>query len=232
MSTTERKPPKKAILPLVEGQRLDRATFHERYEAMPPGIKAELIGGVVYMPSPVGREHGVISADTSFWLAHYRRRTPGVQLLADSTTMLDDLGEPQPDVQLRILPEYGGQSRDEGKFVGGAPELIVEVAKTTRYVDLGPKQVDYERAGVREYVVVAFRPDEVIWHVLRDGQLVIVPPDTDGLYRSEVFPGLWLDPLALLTDNLDALIATLDRGLAAPEHAAFVARLAEARARA
>jgi Uma2 family endonuclease len=228
MSTIERKP-KKATLPLVEGQRLDRATFHERYEAMPPGIKAELIGGVVYMPSPLGREHGERSADVIIWLGHYRRRTPGVQILDNSTTMLDDLGEPQPDIQLRILPEYGGQSRDEGKYVGGAPELVVEVARSTRYVDLGPKLADYERAGVREYVVVAFEPDEVIWHVLRDGQFVIVAPGPDGLYRSEVFPGLWLDPVALVTDNVDALIAGLDLGLNSPEHAAFVARLAAAR---
>jgi Uma2 family endonuclease len=228
MSTIERKPTK-ATLPLVEGQRLDRATFHERYEAMPPGIKAELIGGVVFMPSPVGREHGERSADVIIWLGHYRRRTPGVQILDNSTAMLDDLGEPQPDVQVRILPEYGGQSRDEGKYVGGAPELVVEVARSTRYVDLGPKRADYERAGVREYVVVAFEPDEVIWHVLRDGQLVIVALGQDGLYRSEVFPGLWLDPVALVTDNLDALIAGLDLGLNSPEHAAFVARLAAAR---
>jgi Uma2 family endonuclease len=196
---------------------------------MPPGIKAELIGGVVYLPSPVGREHGERSANAIFWLSYYRRRTPGVRVLDKSTAMLDDLGEPQPDIQLRILPEYGGQSCDEGKYVGGAPELIVKVARSTRYVDLGPKLADYERAGVREYVVVAFDPDEVIWHVLRDGQLVITSPGQDGLYRSEVFPGLWLDPVALVTDNLDALIAALDLGLNSAEHAAFVARLAAAR---
>ena len=39
---------------LVEGQRLDQPTFHALYEAMPPGTRAELIDGVVYMPSPLG----------------------------------------------------------------------------------------------------------------------------------------------------------------------------------
>ena len=39
--------------PLVAGQHLDQPTFHERYEAMPPETWAELVGGVVYMPSPV-----------------------------------------------------------------------------------------------------------------------------------------------------------------------------------
>ena len=42
---------------LVAGQRLDQPTFHALYEAMPPGTRAELIDGVVYMPSPVGRAH-------------------------------------------------------------------------------------------------------------------------------------------------------------------------------
>jgi hypothetical protein len=57
MSTLER-PNRDVLPPLEAGQRLDRATFHERYETMPPGTRAELVGGVVYMPSPLGIEHG------------------------------------------------------------------------------------------------------------------------------------------------------------------------------
>ena len=56
--------------------------------------------------------------------------------------------------------------------------------------------------------------------------------DRDGLYRSKVFPGLWLDPAALLRGDLAGVLATLDRGLASPEHAAFVAKLADKAARA
>ncbi len=41
----------------------------------------------------------------------------------------------------------------------------------------------------------------MIWHVLRESQQVAVPPGADGLYRSEVFPGLWLDPAALLAGD-------------------------------
>ena len=53
MSTASR--PAATFPPLIAEQRLDRATFHERYCAMPPGVRAELINGVVHMPSPVGR---------------------------------------------------------------------------------------------------------------------------------------------------------------------------------
>jgi hypothetical protein len=63
----------------------------------------------------------------------------------------------------------------------------------------------------------------------RDGKLVRIPPDPDGIYRSVVFPGLWLDPKALLDRDLNGLIATLDRGVASAQHAEFVARLESAR---
>ena len=71
----------------------------------------------------------------------------------NATTIIGWKSEPQPDGLLRILPEYGGRTWNEGGYVHGAPELVVEVAKATRYVDLGPKLDDYQRAGVLEYVV-------------------------------------------------------------------------------
>ena len=229
MSTIDRRATG-TVPPLVAGQRLGREEFHRRYEAMPPDTRAELIGGVVVMSSPVGVAHGRNSANVVTWLDLYRRRTPGVDVLDNASTALDDRGEPQPDAQLRILPECGGQTRTERRIIVGAPELVVEVADTSRAIDLGAKRADYERAGVLEYVVATLDPEDVHWHVRRGDRLVRVPPGPDGLYRSEVFPGLWLDPAALLENDLDGLIAVLERGLATPEHAAFVARLAAARA--
>jgi Uma2 family endonuclease len=219
-----------AIPPLVEGQRLDQPEFHRRYEAMPPGTRAELINGVVYMPSPLGIAHGKSSGRVVAWLSHYELHTPGVEILDGATTILGRKSEPQPDALLRILPACGGQTRDVRGYVRGAPELVVEVARATRYQDLGPKLNDYERAGVKEYVVRAMGPDEVIRHVLRRRRLVTLPVGADGWYHSEVFPGLWLDPQALLANDLAGLLAALDGGLATPAHAEFVAKLAAARA--
>jgi hypothetical protein len=50
-------------------------------------------------------------------------------------------------------------------------------------------------------------------------------PDGDGLLRSWIFPGLWLDPAALLRGDLPALFAAVARGIADPEHGRFVAEL-------
>src|SRR5947209_3043576 len=105
-------------------------------------------------------------------------------------------GEPQPDDLLRVAPDFGGQTSNEGNLIAGAPELVVEVADSSLAVDLGAKLADYERVGVREYVVVGLAPEEIYWHVRRGDRLERIATDPDGLYRSEPFPGLWLDPTA------------------------------------
>jgi hypothetical protein len=215
---------------LIEGQRLDQPTFHALYEAMPQGTRAELINGVVHMPSPVGVEHSRADLPSLMWLGFYKRCTPGVEALGNVSTAMGLKSELQPDGLLRILPEYGGRTLNDPRFVLGVPELLVEVAHTSRYTDLGPKFDDYERVGVLEYIVRAIQPDEVCWFVLRRGRFVDHSPGPDGIYRSEVFPGLWLDPDALVAGDLWRLQTVVDLGCATPEHAAFVAKLAEARA--
>ena len=109
------------------------------------------------------------------------------------------------------------------------PELVVEIARSSRRIDLGEKLRDYERTGVLEYLVYGLDPDEVLWHARVGNRLVRIPPDGDGLHKSAAFPGLWLDPTALLAGNLDALIAALDLGIATDEHRAFVEQLAARR---
>ena len=123
-------------------------------------------------------------------------------------------------------PNVAAGPTNEGAFIGGPPELIVEVSKATRYVDLGPKLVDYERAGVLEYVVRAIDPDEIFWFVQEHGTLVKRLVGADGLYHSTVFPGLWLDPQALVKGDRRRLRGVIDLGCATPDHATFVARLA------
>jgi Uma2 family endonuclease len=136
---------------------------------------------------------------------------------------------PQPDKALRLLPEYGGQSRVEDQYPAGAPEFLAEVCLSSTSYDLHQKLEVYETSRVQEYLAVLVREREVRWHRLHDGRFVIVPPDADGVYRSVVFPGLWLNAPALLAQDLAQVLTTLQEGLASPGHAAFVAELAARR---
>lgn len=222
-------PERKLLPPLVAGQRLDQPTFHERYTAMPPGTRAELVGGIVYMPSPMSVEHSDADELAAFWLVTYRVATPGLKGGGGATTKLGRSGEVQPDRQLRIRPEFGGRTRIADGFIVGAPEFVLEIAKTSLAYDLGEKKAEYEAAGVLEYAVADMNGREIFWFALRDGRYADLAAGPDGIFRSEVFPGLWLGPVAFFDDDADGVVATLNRGLATPEHAAFVARLQAAR---
>jgi Uma2 family endonuclease len=112
-----------------------------------------------------------------------------------------------------------------------APELVVEVANSSGSIDLHRKKRDYERAGVREFGVVLLRDEEVRRFALRDGIFHDVPSDTDGVYRSQMFPGLWLDAAAFLRLDSAGVLAALRLGLASPGHATFAAELAGRRSR-
>jgi Uma2 family endonuclease len=228
MSAVDR-PKRTTIPPLVHGQHLDQPTFHERYEAMPPDTRAELVGGVVYVPSPMLFDHGETSRIIIGWLDRYQRFTPRIRGADGATVKLDLKGEPQPDAFLFIPADLGGQSSvDAENYLTGAPELVVEIARSSRHYDLTQKKADYERAGVLEYLVVKLDPDRIHWFIRRGRRFAGLHPGSDGIYRSQAFPGLWLDPGAIFTQDRARRDAILEQGVATPVHAAFVARLAAA----
>jgi Uma2 family endonuclease len=215
-------------VPVLEnGDRLTRAEFERRYEAMPYLKKAELIEGVVYVPSPVRhRQYGAPHMQLISWLGLYTANTPGIEASDNSSVRLDLDNEPQPDGLLFINPACGGQVRISADgIIEGAPELVAEVASSSVSYDLHTKLHVYRRNGVREYLVWRVLEREIDWFVLRAGQYKRMPVDGQGLLGSEVFPGLWLDPAALVRGDLATTLAIVQQGLASPEHVAFVSRL-------
>ena len=124
-----------------------------------------------------------------------------------------------------LIPRVGGSQVSDDGYATGPPELIVEVASSSESIDLHAKRRDYEQAGVLEYVVVVLRQRVVRWFVLQDGTYREVEADAHGLFKSTVFPGLWLDASALLRRDVRQVMATLQHGMETPEHAAFVQQL-------
>lgn len=212
--------------PLQNGDHLTRTEFERRYDAMPELKKAELIEGVVYMPSPVRiRRHSRPHVRIAAWAGIYEANTPGVIAGDNGSIRMDLRNMPQPDVFLCLEPECGGQARiDDDDYLEGAPEFVLEVAASSASYDLHEKMAAYQRNGVQEYVVWRVEDRDVDWLHLREGRYEKVAPGEDGVYRSEVFPGLWLDAAALVHGDMRQVHRILAEGLAAPEHAAFVAR--------
>jgi Putative restriction endonuclease len=134
---------------------------------------------------------------------------------------------PQPDVNLRIATEYGGASWLEDKRIHGSPELLVEVCNSTESMDLHMKFEVYEETGVREYLIVVVKKKQILWHKLVRGKYKPILPDSVGVFRSMVFPGLWLDSKALFDDDLAKVLATLQKGIDSDEHQKLVDELAK-----
>lgn len=61
----------------------------------------------------------------------------------------------------------------------------------------------------------------------REGVYESLLPDEQGIWRSELFPGLWLDAAAFWNDDLSTLLHILQQGLATPEHQSFTTLLTD-----
>jgi Uma2 family endonuclease len=211
--------------PLANGQQSSRDEFLRRWEMMPGTKFAELIGGITYMPSPLSRPHGYNDKGIVTWVGVYEAATPGCESACNSTwLMLDDC--PQPDADLRILPEFGGQSSNQGDFPEGAPEFAAEISISSSSYDLHEKLELYQQARVQEYLAIVIKERLIRWHRLVDGKYEIMPASADGIHRSLIFPGLWLDGQAYLNKDMKRVLEVLGLGLQQPEHNAFIAQLA------
>lgn len=196
-----------ASKPLEAGMRLSRAEFHALYLAHPEIQKAELVDGVVYMPSPVSKFHSPHHAVLSHWLASYAEPEPSLLTEDNITTFLPGESEVQPDC---VLWRDGGRAsyNDDG-YLHGAPELIAEVAASSKLYDLGAKKELYRRAGVQEYVVWRTRDGAIDWWRLDGGAYVPIRPGARGMTESLVFPGLRLEIPRLLSGDKSRIMADL-----------------------
>jgi Uma2 family endonuclease len=219
--------PNLTIPPLENGDRLTLPEFERRYQGMPTLKCAELIEGIVYMGSPLRiTQHANPHARIMTWLGTYWSVTPGVELGDNATVRLDLENEPQPDALLRI--EKGGQSNiSEDGYVEGAPELIVEIAASTVSIDLHDKLKAYRRNQVQEYLVWRVSDGEFDWFRLREGKYSKLQANENGIIKSEIYPGLWLDVKALLAGDLAKVLGILQQAIATPEHQHFVKKLSQ-----
>lgn len=203
----------RAALPvsLESGDRLTRGEFHRRYSERPDIKKAELVGGVVYVASPVrfdrhARQTGMAVA----WLGVYASQVDGLEFADNATVFLDEHTEVQPDALL-WRPGAGGTELTADGYIAGAPLLVVEVAASSVSYDLHDKKEAYRRAGVREYVAWRVTDEAIDWLVLRDGEYVRLEPDVDSVIESTQFPGLRLDVPRMLAGDLAGVLQRLGR---------------------
>ena len=204
------------------GDRLTLEEFLERWEKMPDLKFAELIDGIAYMPSPISPEHSRYDAKIQMLLGVYAARTSVCESMTNATWLMAG-SAPQPDAALCLLPNYGGKTDTSGKLATGAPELVVEICHSSHSFDLGPKMSLYQTAGVDEYIAVLLEERRIEWRRLEAGSYRLMRTES-GIFKSVVFPGLWLDEEAFWAGDSSRLVAVLIDGIESPECLAFVKR--------
>ncbi len=193
---------------LRNGDRLDQEEFHRRYELCPELRRCELIEGVVYMSSPqrYGR-HAEQQNMMQYWLTTHCLRHPGLESAGSVTVILGRRNEPEPDAVL--FRESLGLENANG-YLSGPPDLVVEIAASSRSRDYNQKMRAYAAAGIPEYIIWNVNGKAIDWFVLRAGVYERLLADSTGVIESPNFPGLRLDLAKALAGDLAGVIAALD----------------------
>lgn len=197
-------------LDLENGDRMTSAEFLRRYEAATDLKNAQLIEGIVHMPSPVRADvHAEPDGLIQLWLGTYALDHPELKVYPNATLLLDADNTPQPDAILCTAPRRGGKVwLNERGYLCGTPELVCEIAASSASIDLHDKFRAYRRNGIGEYLVWLTMEKRVRWFRLIE-QDYVEQKEQAGRLTSSLFPGLVLDVRALLKFDKARVIAAL-----------------------
>ncbi|MCS7198096.1 MAG: Uma2 family endonuclease [Candidatus Bipolaricaulota bacterium] len=97
----------------------------------------------------------------------------------------------EPDV-LFVAKEH--LDRLTQTYLDGPADVVIEiVSPESGPRDRGEKYYEYEAAGVREYWLIDPDRQHAEFYRLQQKRYKLIPPDAQGIYRSEVIPGFWLN---------------------------------------
>ena len=94
----------------------------------------------------------------------------------------------------------------------------MDIAASSASYDLHDKMRAYRRNGVYEYLVWLTQEQQFRWYVLQQGDYVQQQPDLQGVLSSQVFPGLRLAVVALLSGDMQRVLAVLQEGIESEDH--------------
>jgi Uma2 family endonuclease len=153
---------------------------------------AELVNGEIVMMTPASIPH----QDLGDWLTavlrlYVRSGDAGWVFSAPLLMRLSPTVAREPDILFVATPNL---ERVKETYVDGPADLVVEIVSADSVGrDRGEKYYEYEQAGVPEYWLIDSRTKRAEFYQLQEGFYCPVPPDAEGVYRSRVLPGFWLN---------------------------------------
>jgi len=172
---------------------MERMSAADFFRDAPEDRKAELIDGLMIMPSPPLVIHERLQGFLFRLLGGFvEERELGEVFGSRTAVELELFYAPEPDIffvsqeRLHIIGEKG---------VLGAPDFVIEIlSASTAQNDRGSKFHAYERAGVREYWLIdPYGPAGTEFYRLLNGRFHPLAPDAEGRLTSATIPGFWID---------------------------------------
>lgn len=167
-----------------------KMSYEEFLEWCDEDTWAEWVDGEVIVLSPASDRHQDL-ADflVSVLRVYAEARDLGVIRSAPFLMKLERGRE--PDV-LFVAREHLDRLKEN--YLDGPADLVIEIVSPDSVErDRGSKFVEYEAAGVKEYWLIdPLRERAEFYQLDQEGFYRPVPPDGEGVYRSQVVPGFWL----------------------------------------
>jgi Uma2 family endonuclease len=171
---------------------------------------AEWVDGEIVDMTPVGWEHQRVVRFLVTLLDLYVQAHKAGEIVFEPFQMKTgpDLPGRAPDIMFLSKENL---KRLRPTHVEGPADLVVEVVSPgSRGRDRGDKFFEYEKGGVCEFWLVDPERKQAEFYVLgKTGVYRPVMPDADGIYRSTILKGLWLNVAWLWEDPHPASMSIL-----------------------
>ncbi|MFQ5812662.1 MAG: Uma2 family endonuclease [Anaerolineae bacterium] len=181
--------------PPEETRRL-RMTYEEFLAWADEDVHAEWEDGevIIFMPPKTRHQDigGFLYALLRFFVDFFQL---GKVLTAPFEVKVDpDSPAREPDI-LFVAQENLNRLTEE-RLIGPADLIVELISDDSMSRDRGRKFREYQEAGVREYWIIDPRPGTEqadFWVLDEQGRYRSLPIGDDGIYRSTVIPGFWLN---------------------------------------
>jgi len=166
-------------------EKIEKSFTFTDYLKWPDDERWEIIGGTAYNMTPAPSiKHQMITLNIGSLLRERLKNKPCTPGIAPTDVVLSEYDVVQPDVFVIC-----DKSKITPANIQGAPDLVVEVlSPATATKDKREKKALYEKAGVREYIIIDPVGNYVERFVLKDGRYGV--PEIFGPHETMQFASL------------------------------------------
>ena len=187
-----------------------KMTYEQFLRTVPEDVHAEWVDGEVVPMTPVSRDHNELSVFLLALLQHYVEAQNLGKIFCEPFQMKTGPGLPGRSPDLLFVSKKK-LSQLKKNYLQGAADLVIEIiSPDSRARDRGEKFYEYEQGGVREYWLIdPVRKQVEFYELGKNGIYRLMNVGEDGIFRSQVLKGLWLQVSWLWQSPLPLLMTVL-----------------------